>query len=297
MSCAKCGATSPAAAAFCMQCGAPLAVFSQGTNLLKPWHWAIASLLALCLALFVLRAAGVLAAWGIGVPSDTLSAQGAQPNSDLLKAQGSQGSDILSARGSPSGVPLDARGSRKTMPPEIRAWLEHLERIEKKRGELSGEQLSSAIVSMTELQLGGGLDAIKAMIEDTGEGEAAPSPAETTKKDFESFNSEWRKLSDEFESYPPPAECVPIRDEYRVVLSETGSMIVEIVGQIQNAEADPKAAVNVLSKMKGTSDGRIGTPSRSSDRLVGDICRKYDTSKWFAINADFGGGMFGKLGL
>ena len=74
-------------------------------------------------------------------------------------------------------------------------------------------------------------------------------------------------------------------------------MIVEIVGQIQNAEADRKAALNALTGMKGTSDARIGKPSRDTDRLLGDICHKYDTAKWFSISSDFGAGMFGKLGL
>ncbi len=291
-----------------MNCGAAMAMQASPDSLrATKLKYAIGITLVLLILFAAVGTPRILSAFGRSGGGKTLVAEGASSGNSLkaegsagsgvLQAEGSAGSGILQAKGNSSPAALKADGSHAVMPDDVRKWLEHLERIEKKRGQLSTEQLSGAIVTMTELQLGGGLDAINSMINDSGEGSAPESPASSTKKEFENYQTEWTKLNEDFWSLPPPAECIPTRDAYNMALNETGTMIVEIVKQIETGMDEPKKAIAILTGMKGTSEARIGKPSRTTDDLVAGICNKYDTRKWFSISTDFGSGLFGKLGL
>lgn len=278
---------------FCLQCGQSLVQPGVRKRPVAVW---VAIALAGVLALgALLTASGALKVFGESKPNWALRAEGSQ-SGDTLRAEGSSQGGLLRADGQSSDPVLDVTGERKLMPADVRAWLEHLERIERKRGQLAMEQLSEAIITLSELQLGGSIDALQSLL-GGDEGTEAPSPATEAKRDFDAYKGKWRQLEDEFASVRPPGECGPIRDAYNVALGETGNMILEIVDQIQNAEQDRAAALRALNAMKGTSDDRIGHPSNRTDALVADICRKYDTAKWFDIKNDFGSGMFGKLGF
>lgn len=260
----------------------------------KPWLTGVLAAAGIIIAtLGTLSATGALRAF-FGGGTNALKAEGAG-GSNALSAEGALGSDLLKARGSGTTPPLSARGERRYMPDDIRRWLEHLERIERTRGELCISQISSAMVDKMGLGSGASLDMAKKILANPDEDPTPPDKemAESNKK----HDIGWADLEADFHSLPPPAECVPIRDKYQQTLDETRAMIDEITGHLENAAENPQAAIEALQRMIGTSSGRIDKNGIETDRLIGDICARYDTPKWFSINGDFGGGTLGKIGF
>ncbi|MBX3118116.1 MAG: hypothetical protein KF784_03560 [Fimbriimonadaceae bacterium] len=242
-----------------------------------------------------------LQASGSSIDSSALGAEGSSLDGSALRAEGANGSSpLMRADGTPGGPVLPSTDDRKLMPDDIRRWLEHLERIEQKRTDMTRDQLAAAMMQMTELQLGGSMADLQRLLDDTDEGVTTQENIDTAKQavnTFEGNRRKWNRLNDEFLAVSPPAECVSLRNDYDKVLRETGAMILEIVKSVENAESDRQGALRTLMKLQGTSDSRIGRPARSSDRKLGDICSKYDTAKWFSITSDVGGGMLGKIGF
>ncbi len=241
----------------------------------------------------------ILSAFGRSSGGKTLVAEGAS-SGNSLKAEGSTGSGILQAKGDSSPGALRANDSHAVMPDDVRKWLEHLERIERKRGQLAMKQFAQALVDKSALAGGATMEILKGLLRDAETGGDSPeveTPAQSIKSKNETYKTEWTTLTDEFLAFPPPAECVPTRDKYNFVLSETKSMILEIMEKIDNSTKDPDAAVAELTAMLGTSTSRIDAPGGETDDLVSRICNKYETRKWFSISKDFGGGLTGAFGL
>jgi len=183
------------------------------------------------------------------------------------------------------------------MPDDVRAWLEHLQRIEAYRTSMTADQIGDMLVFMTGLQSSKVTDAISGILGDDDEGgPPKPTASENLTNKTDETRDAWRVLMDEFRKLPPPAECVPIATSYDETLGETSAMMVEILDALQSAQDNPQAAIAALTKMQGTSSGRIDSLAKDSDRQVGAICDKYKTRKWFSIASDVGGGMMGKLG-
>lgn len=268
-------------------------------NPMKPVWIVLASLAFLTAAVWGLSASGFLKQSQAGRSADAIRAAGAERPSDAIRLEGeSQAPDMLAQRQQQQPTnSLDLRGERKVMPDDVRKWLEHLERIEKMRGDLSVDQLGHSMSKLVALKLGGSLEMLKSLINDpTGEN-PMPSPAEETIEDFGAMREQWVKLNQQFHSLPPPAECIPIRDAYDICLNETGAMIVEINETVKSADENTDKALSTLLGMQGDSEKRIGEPAKRTDRGVADICHKYETRKWFGISADFGGGMISKIGF
>lgn len=281
-----------------MNCGQAVALSGgSGTVALSNRKaWLIGSLVAvgiLAVSLATLSATGALRAF-FGGGTNALRAEGAGGTS-ALQAEGALGSDLLKVRGSGTTPPLSARGTKRYMPDDIRRWLEHLERIERMRGELCISQISAGMVDKMGLGSGASLDMAKKILANPDDDPTPPDKemAESNKR----HDMGWAELLDDFNSLPPPAECVPIRDKYQQTLDETRKMIEEITGHLDNAAENPQAAIEALQRMIGTSSGRIDKNGIETDRLIGEICARYDTAKWFSINADFGGGTLGKIGF
>lgn len=186
------------------------------------------------------------------------------------------------------------------MPDDVRNWLEHLNRIEQTRVGLAASQIQNAMRTLATLQSG---DLAWAM-----DGDEEDSNADATRKkqqeraqrvgnDMQSLQTAWRTLSTAFNSVPPPAECVGIKANYDQVINQTGNMMVDIIGQLQNASKDPQAAISALTAMQGQSKSRIDVPARAADQGVGSICRKYDVTKWFDIQGDVGSGAMAQVGF
>lgn len=240
-----------------------------------------------------LSATGVLSAM-FGGGTNALKAEGAG-GTNALRAEGALGSDLLKVRGSGTTPPLSARGERRYMPDDVRRWLEHLERTERMRGELCIRQISSAMVDKMGLGSGASLDMAKKILANPDEDPTPPDKemADSNKR----HDASWGDLESDFHSLPPPAECVPIRDKYQLTLAETRAMIEEITSHLEGAAENPQAAIEALQRMIGTSSGRIDKNGVETDRLIGAICARYDTPKWFSISGDFGGGTLGKIGF
>jgi len=186
------------------------------------------------------------------------------------------------------------------MPDDIYRWLEHLRITEERRKSLSGDHMGDLLVMMTKMKAGGGImDALHGLFGDDRENAPVDIPeskAETVQTDAAQKRKDWQALQDFFLSYPPPSECSPIQASYAQALGETSAMMMEVLDAIEMADQNPEAAIAALTKMQGTSSGRIDTLAKQTDDQVQDICDKYKTRKWFSINADFGGGMMNQFG-
>ena len=77
---------------------------------------------------------------------------------------------------------------------------------------------------------------------------------------------------------------------------ETLGGVRDILGELERSQDNPQAALNNLISMMGTSEGKIDVAADKSDSLVGQICHKYETYKWFSVKGDIGGGL-GGLGI
>ncbi len=258
------------------------------------WMAIVAGVLVFAALLVGLNVAGVLKLGGRMFGPSSLQAEGAQSSPSALTAEGLGGfPSTLEARGSTGPPTLPAQGSRRLMPDDVRRWLEHLERIERRRIEMTELQMASAMASMMTLQAGGGMDALKGLLEgDSGEGwdPGKTNPVDSASRDFDAMRADWTALTDEFNALAPPVECQSIRNEYDQVVRETGAMILDILRAVDQADEDRTKALAALIGMQGRSESRIGLPATRSDRLVQEICDKYETRKWFSIARDVGGG-------
>ncbi|MGE0001878.1 MAG: hypothetical protein AB7F50_04005 [Fimbriimonadaceae bacterium] len=255
--------------------------------------WIVAGCLVLAgLLVFGFGAGGPLAL--LGGTRGEVARTGQQTPGDALRSGAEVPPPVLRTEGSP-GIALEDR--QKTMPADVRAWLEHLERAERRRVSLATDQLSAAMVSLATLQgLGGAEKMLQDLLTDDPTGPDPEPPTTGVVEDAASGESDWRALRKEFDQLPPPAECVPIRNAYVRALAETAAMIAEIRGAIASASSDPQAAIAALNKLKGTSSGRIDVAAGEADRGVGEVCSRYSTPKWFSVNEDVGGGAMSKLG-
>lgn len=183
------------------------------------------------------------------------------------------------------------------MPDDVRAWLEHLQKIEAFRVEMTTNQLSEMMTTFAQLQASKVTGAIEGILgEEGGESTSDPSSKQNLHGQADTTRQRWKALLAEFRKLPPPSECVPIATSYEECLGETSAMIFEILNALESSDNDPQAAVASLIKMQGTSSSRIDKLANTSDRQLGAICDKYKTRKWFSITSDVGGGMMGKLG-
>lgn len=331
MNCPKCGKPSVAGAAFCMHCGqrfapaTPVMAPVQGQvpmmqgaapafpnpniNSKKTTWVAIITALAMILAIFFgLKASGILQfgaknpriealkAEGNLTPQELLKAEGQDPNIPLLRAEGQDPTiPLLRAEGSQGPPALSHSAQRTEMPADIRRWLEHLEAIEKRKNDISMKQLAQMTVLMQQMKvLGGGMGLLN---EDEGGYGGDTGPSETAKTSFDAMRPEWNQLITDFKSYPPPAECKPIADDYSRAITEIPGMNSDLADILAGVANDPAAALEKVMKIQNTSSNVIDKYLGATDSKVGDVCRKYETRKWFDIKTDVGGGLMGKFGL
>lgn len=288
----------PDNAQFCMQCGARFEPAPQAPPPAPPSadapkrpKWiALGAVLVLVAALGIyLGASGLLKSRAAEPSGRLLQARGAQTTPGLLESQARPDSGLPQSRG-------PEPRQRVEMPADVRAWLEHLERTEKRRIELTQDQLGGLMVRMVALKMGGAIEVLKGLTSDDPDAPITP-PHEDFKAEIAKIRSTWNELNDGFNSVPPPEECVPIQRSYDQALRETGAMMQDVLAIVNDSTDKPDEAVAKLIKMQGGSTSRIDEPARRTDRQVADICDKYETRKWFDITGDVGGGgMLQKLG-
>jgi len=245
--------------------------------------WALGGVVAVGALLAGLQAFGIL---GLSGPKkgDPVLARDQSPAASVLQRPGSSPAPVL---------PRD----QVSMPADVRAWLEHLERIEKAKQELQQEQADELMISMRSIDSlvsGFGLDGLLNE-ETTGDPEAGIESF----MPIEKMMGQWKDLRKRFneEGPPVPEECRALRDHYDGVLMQVPGIMKDI-GAIAGNVFDPAKSQKVKDLREVQREHRqyIDEPLRASDRLLGEICDRYDTRKWFEIKVD-GGGLMGLPGF
>jgi hypothetical protein len=187
------------------------------------------------------------------------------------------------------------------MPQDVRDWLLHLERTESERNRMTKAQMGQALAVLFGSTRSTYEDLLKDIDGEDPDAQALQNPELNNQfaKAAPKMRAGWRDLTTYFNSKQPPAECIPIKNAYEQCLAETGSMMVDLIGAIEasrEADADFSALLEKVSGMQGTSESKIDQFGVQTDEMVGQICHKYDTWKWFSISGDIGSGL-GGLGI
>ncbi|MCW5943997.1 MAG: zinc ribbon domain-containing protein [Fimbriimonadaceae bacterium] len=289
-----CGTKMDAVARFCPSCGRPFGAsvppsasagaFPTPKAGVPPWvYWSGGAALVLVAVFLGLSAAGMFRAKAPETPNSTLRAQGSAPT------------PILQAQGAAPDSPLRAGAEHREMPAHIRDWLEHLRKTEERRVKASMDQLADAMVLFTTAKMGDSFN-VGELIDPESNMSTSPT-LKRTKIGTEQMDETWKGVEEFFHSVPPPAECVPIRDEYQGVLENTRVLLLDIVEALNRSDENPQEAMKTLFAMQGKSTSKIDQPAMRTDTLVSDVCRSYDTQKWFSITGDVGQSVFSKFGF
>ncbi len=241
-----------------------------------------AGLVALLLATFVtLNATGVLGAKGNRADDRVLVAQGQRPDGTILQAQGERGAPVMQ-RSAEVVAPVK-------MPGNIYDWLKHLEKCEAERIAVTTGQVGEAMTEQAKLKATGGVDAIQDALNGIDDPNAQlRSPTEGLARLLKMMHDQTMQVQQRFQAVPPPAECGPIAAAYTQALNETAAQMGEIGDHLAAGD------VQKLLTMKGKSNEGIDSAGKRTDRLVGEICNKYNTAKWFSVSGDIlPGGIFG----
>ena len=216
--------------------------------------------------------------------------------SGLLQAAPIGNLDITKQEPVKSEILMDEKPEPNMLPPDVEAWLNHLQKIEKKRGKLAMDQVSSAMVTMTRMQLAGAASQLESAlggaesIDDDSLGEN--TPAAGLREDFAKQRQNWKDLLIDFNALAAPAECTPTKAAYEAALRETSAMMGDLLGVLESStdgSASSDELIKKLNGMKGTSK-TIDEAGKLTDERVQEICDKYKVKKWFSISSDFGGG-------
>ncbi len=305
MNCPRCGKPVQPGGSFCMHCGqmltpgtprtAPQATgipaYSPAQPLVMPDTRrrntilaVVTGVLILIALLLGLNAAGIL---HLGGKSDAQKA---------LQATGSSPANILQAKG--TGPDPSLKAMKKTMPDDIYNWLNHLARIEKKKQALTNKELLQARELQGELQGAGGLTSAKD-VDNLSDPDynSFPSIDKATAM-IKELQPDWIALKQEFESVPPPMECKPIAEQYSIALGniiDTFSSIEQLIGGVSlTDQAQMKSSTDQARAIGHDHRRGIDGSFEKTDSLVQDVCDKYETKKWFKIDAHGGtGGILG----
>jgi len=232
---------------------------------------ALGCIAALCAGGFALKSMGLLGANGDKPDEASLFANGKVAHAGALVAVGNTPPPTLEAGATvPPGMPDD-----------IYKWLEHLRISEEKRMDITMSQLTTAYTEKEKSQVAGGVDALKDLLNgiDDGTSEMHP-PTEKLATILKQMHDEVVDVLNFFDSVPPPNECIPIRDAYDQALNEEAAQMGDIADHIAAGD------VEKLLKMEGKSAQGIDSAGAKTDRLVGEICDKYNKRRWFNIATD-----------
>ena len=241
----------------------------------------------------------LLVALGIAVAVGTanlVSAFGRErpaPNiNKLARAPGSP--SLVREAKAPDQPSLTVQKSLKKMPDDVRAWLEHLAETERRRGQLSNRNMGQVMALMPTAGLGIDVQGVKDMTDP--DVNVPHTQADTLKENGDQVRAEWEQLMQFYVSVQPPQECMDVANTYHHAIQETGAMIGDILDSLAKSKEDPKAALQALYAMQNTSK-TIDQYGKDTDYGVQVICDKYDTRKWFSVNADYGNSnVFGAFG-
>lgn len=292
MQCPRCANPIGNGVAFCPHCGQFLAAAAQGGMAVpmaaarrQTTVWAVVGTIAAILALALgLKAAGLF------------QFGSRNPDNRSLVAAGAAAPDTLGLRGSgPKPILQDQGKNAPGMPDDVRRYLEHVERIERKKVDLTSRMMAEMTVLGTKLKGFGDAEGI--MNHDPDLGGDGKRPDKEANDALGDLKPRWEALVEEFKSVPPPPSCVPLRDDFYRALSEIPGMVGDIADVLKLVETDPTAALQKAQGMRGSSSDAIDKYFGAADSDLGEICSHYNTSKWFEIKRDIGGGSLALPGL
>ncbi len=251
------------------------------------WTTAGIAVAALIAAVFGLKAAGLLRL-GAAAPVANVQVKAETPSPALQ----------LPAQTTPA--PLQVVAERKQMPADVEEWLKHLEKCEREKVTISGDQMAEAMVLMTKMQaLGAGMGLMDPYDQSQG-GDGDKDPQTYAKGKVMDFRPRWEQLITFFNSKVPPEECKPLAADFNRALGEIPGMMGDVGDILNTVSSDPNAALQQAQKLKGGSYGDIDRYFGRADVKLTEICKKYEHNKWFNIKTDVQGGspigMFGNLG-
>jgi hypothetical protein len=183
--------------------------------------------------------------------------------------------------------------TRIVMPQDIYDWLEHLHQTELACVQITNGEISQGMVEKEKLSVGGGVDAVKDALNGIDDPNSQlHSPTEGLAKMIKQMHDSTADLLTKFDAIPAPSECIPIQAAYDQALSETASELGDLGDHLAAGDIDK------LMSMKGVSAAGIDSARAKADRLVGEICSRYDTRRWFTIDKDIApGGVFAMPGF
>ncbi|MEZ0325985.1 MAG: hypothetical protein ACAH95_08755 [Fimbriimonas sp.] len=223
---------------------------------------------------------------GAGQNAPVLNAQGQTPDGNILAAVGNQGPAVLNKE----------EKAPEKMPQDVFDWLKHLERCEKMKVEIAGDQAAELSVFMTKFgALGAGMGMFNPYDQASEEG-PDQAPGQYTKGKVLDLRPKWTELIGYFRSKTPPEECRTMAGDFDRALSEIPGMMGDVGDILNSADADPAAAMKLAKKLQNSSYSDIDRYFARTDEKLGQICKKYNTNKWFNVASDvMGGGMLGKF--
>jgi len=226
------------------------------------------------------------AVFGAGKALSGILVKGGTPDSKNLLANGSLKNNRDLEVGGSTGPPVtQVQATRVVMPDDIRNWLEHLHQTEIARVKVTNGGIVDSMVEKEKLSVNGGADAIKDALNGIDDPSSElHSPTESLAKMLKKMHDDFADLQKQFDSMPAPEECIPIQSAYDQALAETASELGDLADSLAAGD------INKLQGMKGESTEGIDVAGAKTDRLVGEICEKYNTKKWFDINKDIGPG-------
>jgi hypothetical protein len=256
---------------------------------------------AIVIACMALLAFMGLAASGAFKP---LAVNATNPGVKVLQAEGSlPPSGPLNIVANNAGPVLETPATAPAgMPPDVRAWLEHLHQTEIKRVDTTKDMLGDAVVEQAKQGVVGGVDSMQDILNgiDDPNSETTP-PTAALERMVKGMHDKYALLIDYFDGPNPPCpeECQPIKAAYDHVLNETTGELGDLADDLSVGDMastnDMAAKAKKLEGTKGQSSGQIDAYGSKTDRLVGEICAKYNTAKWFEVSADISAG--GALGV
>lgn len=241
----------------------------------------VSALITLLLCAVLVKASGILSAGSHRVAGD-LSVQGVTEGS-MLKEQGVDTASMLN-----KGAPLIG------MPDDVRNWLKHLQEVEQRKRELTGDEMREAQILLGQANATDGImtgDNVKELTDP--DSNLTVPPVVTSLQDMSAkFKQKWYDLSEFLRSVPAPAECKPIEESYDKGLNQLGMAIDDIQNMfgpvLDKAESDPGAAkqegLDRANDIKNSNSKNVDQNFGDADDGVAAICSKYHVSKMFDID-------------
>lgn len=255
-------------ARFCSQCGTAFDASLKPKRNYLPLAISGGAVLAIVAILF---GTGLIQVRG-SANDASLRVPGGANDATIRKAGARQGPNLaIDGQAAPPTVSEEGIG----MPDDVRKWLEHLKRIDRIREAYNTSYAMNLIGKVGSLRPGTFLDEDAAAIDEA----QRKASASGLTGDVDNF---FAKLTQDFQTLPPPTECGPIASQYASVLIETRGMLGQIDQAISNLD------IHSLESLQGTTYARLDTRAQESNSLIDAICKKYQEPNKYEVFVDRG---------